>query len=173
MKTDFEQVKFRNSKYPGTAFEVLPLEEVLHRNDMDHNHLALHRIEFYVMILITEGSGEHTIDFRQYPYRKGTILTIRKDQLHSFHLSEAKGHMLMFTEEFVLSFLDETGARKVREVFNELLLPQASELMPELYSECMVLLGQIANEFNHHADEHSTGIVRNLLQVLITKIHRS
>gem|GEM_PF-3856712 len=35
------------------------------------------------------------------------MLTIRKNQVHRFHEGAAKGFMILFTEEHVLSFLDQ------------------------------------------------------------------
>ncbi|MEM9833211.1 MAG: helix-turn-helix transcriptional regulator [Bacteroidota bacterium] len=166
-------VKFDRSKHPGVEFEILPLEDILHRKDLDHNQLNPHQISFYLLILITSGNGRHTIDFKEYAYHEGTILTIRKDQTHSFHPSSAIGHVLLFTEEFVLSFMEHASAQKIKEVFNELLFQQTTDLSPTELKEIIIIIAQITDEFNRYADIHRSSIIRNLLQVLISKIHRT
>ncbi|MEL7146203.1 MAG: helix-turn-helix transcriptional regulator [Bacteroidota bacterium] len=173
MISDLKNVRFDHSKHPGKAFEIVPLESVIHRADLDHDHLSPHLIRFYLMILVVEGSGKHTIDFVEHTYKKGTILTVRKDQIHSFHLSDARGYLLLFTDEFVLSFLENSSVQKVKALFNELLFPQVSLLTSQHYEECLMILDEISNEFYQYADDHSNGIVRSLLQVLANKVYRS
>lgn len=173
MKSDLRNVRFDHSKHPGTAFEIVSLESIIHREDLDHDHLSPHLIRFYLMIFVLEGSGKHTIDFVDHAYEKGTVLTVRKDQIHSFHISDAKGYLLVFTDEFVLSFLENSSVQKVKELFNELLFPQSSLLTAQQYQECVMILDEISKEFYQYADDHSSGIVRSLLQVLANKIYRS
>lgn len=153
-------------------FEILTLEEILHRKGLDHSQHHAHQISFYLLILATKGEGTHTIDFEGYTYEAGTVLTIRKDQVHSFHPSNAKGHVLLFTEEFMVSYMEQTSAQKIQEVFNELLFEQRTNLSPEELKEAMLILNQITREFSQHADVHSSGIIRNLLQVFVSKLHR-
>ncbi|MEL7005218.1 MAG: helix-turn-helix transcriptional regulator [Bacteroidota bacterium] len=167
-----QQVNFDRGKHPGMEFEILTLENILYRKDMDHNQLNTHQISFYVLMVITDGHGRHTIDFEDYPYKKGSVLTIRKDQIHSFHAGKANGYVLLFTEEFVLSYMEQTGSQKIKEVFNELLFRQATDLSAQDYEEMSVVLEQIDSEFNQYADVHSSSIIRNLLQVLVSKLHR-
>ena len=166
-------VKFDRSRHPGVEFEILPLENILHRKDLDHNQLNPHQISFYLLILITSGNGKHTIDFKEHAYHAGTILTIRKDQIHSFHPSSATGHVLLFTEEFVLSFMEHTSAKKIKEVFNELLFQQTTDLPSTELEEVIIIIKQLTDEFNRYADVYSSSIVRNLLQVLVSKVHRT
>lgn len=172
MKDNYSNIKFDRSKKPAIDFDIVPLEEIFEREDLDHDLRNLHRVHFYVLIFITSGIGKHTIDFKEYEYTKGSILTIRKDQIHSFHSSNAKGVILLFTEEFVLSYLEKTGANIISELFNELLFGQHTRLAKHEQEEIRTLVMQIQNEFKNSIDDHTPGIVRNLLQVLIRKIHR-
>jgi len=172
MGSEVHKVHFDHKKHPGNEFEVLSLEEILYRKDLDHSPHHSHQINFYLLILIIEGEGKHTIDFKDYIYEKGTVLTIRKDQIHRFHPSSAKGHVLIFTEEFMVSYIEQTSARKIQEVFNELLFAQRTHLSNKELQEALVILDQITNEFRRTEDLHRSGIIRNLLQVLISKLHR-
>jgi len=90
-------IAFNNSQNPLAGFDIIQIEKLFRRDDMGHSPFDLHLVSFYIILLIEAGKGAHTIDFTEYPYASGTILTIRKDQLHKFHLyKEVKGTALLF-----------------------------------------------------------------------------
>ena len=172
MKNNIKYIKFDRRKHPGVEFDLAPLEFLLNRKDLDHSPFHQHRVEFYILILITAGKGVHTIDFTDFEYRRGTVLAIRKDQVHQFHPSDATGFMLLFTEEFVLSYLEKSGAEKIMEFFNELIHSQKTDLQATEFNEFMILVNEIVTEFHRAHDEYTPGIIRNLLQVIVSKLHR-
>lgn len=172
MQQDITHIDFDRNKHPGIDFEIMPINAVLEQDYGDHSPLRPHRLNFYLLLIITGGEGLHTIDFLDYPCHRGTVLTIRKDQVHQFQKTMLEGYMLLFTEEFVLSYLEQTGAHKIRELFNELLFSQQTVLEGEAFAQMLALVSEIATEFGTARDEHSPGIIRNLLQVLVSRLHR-
>lgn len=167
-----QTIRFDRRKRPEFDFDIVPLEYVFKLENLDHDPRRPHKVQFYVLLLITAGTGKHTIDFIEYNYTKGAVLTIRKDQVHHFHDSEAKGFLLLFTEEYVLSYQEQRSADKIPELFNELLFNQHTQLDELTLKKLLVIVRQILEEFHQPADGHTSGIIRNLLQVLISKIHR-
>lgn len=165
-------ISFDRKKNPGLEFDIIPLEKILDQNKHNHDPLNSHRVNFYVVLFITSGNGKHTIDFLEYEYGKGSILTVRKDQIHKFHPCTSEGFILLFTEEFVLSYLEKPSARKISELFNELLFKQITKLTVKELDELLLLIDQMNNEFNGPIDEHTSSIVRNYLQVFVSKVHR-
>ena len=85
MTTDPIHIKFQNRQNPQAEFDLIRLEDLRERKDLGHSPYQSHVVEFYIILLIEAGTGFHTIDFTQYPYQKGTLITIRKDQIHQFH----------------------------------------------------------------------------------------
>ena len=83
-----KNIEFHNQQQPDSHFDIIKLEELL-RRDLDHDLTLIHKVNFYLIFLITEGEGEHVIDFNHYSYKKGTLLTIRKDQVHKFFKSNS------------------------------------------------------------------------------------
>ncbi|MFC5269571.1 helix-turn-helix domain-containing protein [Adhaeribacter terreus] len=80
-----------------------------------------HKHDFYIVILITKGSGTHTIDFKKYEVRPNTIFFMKPGQVHSWEISEdADGMVVFFTSEF---YLKEFPYRKLYDFpfFNALL----------------------------------------------------
>lgn len=173
MQERFTNISFDRKKRPELDFDIVPLESLLHRSDLDHDPTLLHRVQFYILLLVTSGTGKHTIDFEEYEYTRGSVLTIRKNQIHHFQNGDAKGFLLLFTEEYVLSYLEQTSAKKIPELFNELLFDQHTRLNDPEFTAILTLVDQIRQEFNQDADDHTSGIIRNFLQVLVGKIHRT
>lgn len=60
-----------------------------------------HKHSFYILILVTKGSGTHTIDFKTYDVKPDTAFFILPGQVHSWNLSDdADGYIVFFTAEF-------------------------------------------------------------------------
>lgn len=173
MKEKIKQIKFDNKTNPRSYFEVLSFEDLLKRK-LDHDIFKNHIVNFYIILFFTKGEGYHTIDFTDYKYRKGTILLIRKDQIHRFFRStNVGGHLLLFTEDFIVSHLNRLEALKSLQLFNELLSFPKIELEGNKgeFSNFRTLVHQIEAE-SHFKDEYSTGITRSALHMIITKLYR-
>ncbi len=167
-----KNIRFSRAKSPGMDFEIFPLEVMMARKDLDHDPTRLHRVQFYVMLIITSGRGSHTVDFVKYDYARGSVITVRKDQLHCFEYSKAMGYIILFTEEYLLSYLDRTGSDKIASFFNELLFEQHTQLNEESLEDILHLIGSMGKEYNGIIDEHSARIIRNYLQILISNVYR-
>ena len=168
-----KQIKFRNKQNPNATFDLIRLEEIFQRKNLDHSPTNLHRVEFYIIILIEKGQGFHTIDFTDFKCSKGTLLTIRKDQIHKFFKSDSlKGVLLLFTDEFLVSYLEELEAQKTMLLFNELLGVPKLQLNDAAFKNIYQSIKRIENEYFKINDNHSLGIIRSELHILITKLFR-
>ncbi len=173
MTDEFANIPFNYDKNPGIDFDILLLEELTHFVSPTFNPWKHHRVEFYVLVLVTEGKGKHAIDFQEFNIRPGSVMTIRKDQFHQYFPQDTKGFNLLFTEDFVVSHLDEASSRQVSELFNELFFHQHTRLEPSLLNELVAHIHEMQHEFAEPRDAYSSGIIRNLLQVVISKLHRA
>lgn len=168
-----KQVQFRNQQNPKAKFDILRLEDIIRRKDADHSPLDYHLVQFYALFLIEEGNGLHTIDFTDYKYRKGTVLTVRKDQIHKFQFnSSLKGVALIFTDEFLVSYLDELEALKSLQLFNELLSRPVIQLEAFELTEILNIAKRLQHEYFHVNDLYSQEIIRSELHILTTKLFR-
>lgn len=166
-------IKFQNRQNPNAEFDVVQLEELFDRKDIDHSPYQLHLVEFYMILLIESGRGVHTIDFIDYEYEKGTLLTIRKDQIHKFHeTSSVKGTLLLFTDDFLVSYLEKLEALKSLQLFNEVLDAPKVQLSEMEQKEVTGLMERIKNEYFMVNDDYSLGIIRSELHILIAKLFR-
>lgn len=165
-------IKFRQKEGASPSFELMRLEEVYRREDLDHDPQDLHRVEFFILLFIESGRGQHVIDFERFNLQPGALLTIRKDQVHRFVSGEAEGYMLLFTEEFVVSYFDQTEVLKTLQIFNELMGSPLVQLQQEEILEVRHLVQEMSKEFFRHQDQYSSTIIRSLLHILFNKIYR-
>lgn len=166
-------IPFKNQQNPQAEFDVINLSEIFNRTDLNHSPFELHLVEFYLIILIEEGSGKHTIDFTEYDYQAGTLLTIRKDQIQKFHRSKsAKGTLLLFTDAFLVSYLEKLEALKSLQLFNEVLGAPIIQLSKKELTAIADLIQRIQAEYFEINDTYSLGVIRSELHILITKLFR-
>ncbi len=62
-----------------------------------------HGHDFYLMLLITKGSGKHIIDFHEYKIEPGAMFILSPGQVHQWFLSpDTDGYVLFFTKRYFL-----------------------------------------------------------------------
>jgi AraC-like DNA-binding protein len=166
-------IKFQNRQNPNAEFDIINIEDLLNRDHHDHSPFHLHRVDFYMIMLIEKGEGIHTIDFTELKFKKGSILTIRKDQIHKFHENDSvKGKLLLFTDEFLVSYLEELEALKSLQLFNEIIGVPKLHLSKKQLKSVVKLVKRIEKEYFKVSDEYSLGIIRSELHVLLAKLYR-
>ena len=82
-----QQVTFKQKKVDHLYFDLVDLNDVIELKPVDHNQFDHHKVSFYVIFLITQGNGTHSINYQDYSYQKGSIFTLRKNNIHKFHKS--------------------------------------------------------------------------------------
>ncbi|MEM9920241.1 MAG: helix-turn-helix transcriptional regulator [Bacteroidota bacterium] len=170
---DHKHIKFQNRQNPDATFDLMRLEKLFTLKFPDHSPFQLHVVEFYIILLIEGGQGFHTIDFTDHAYQKGSLLTIRKDQIHKFHKGESvKGIALLFTDDFLVSYLEQLEALKSLQLFNELLGVPKIQLSQDELKEISSLVERIKTEYYETNDDYSLGIIRSELHILIAKLYR-
>ena len=172
MKNQLPEVKFNNQNNPKSYFDIVKIEELL-RRDLDHDIGKNHLVKFYIIFFVYEGQGYHAIDFTDYNYQEGTVLLVRKNQVHKFFRSpNVKGYLLIFTEEFIIGHLNKMEALKSIQLFNDSLsFPKIEFNDKEEFSDFTVLIKHMESEY-HAKDDFSIGITRSVLHIVITKLFR-
>ncbi len=166
-----QQVSF-NNKREGSLFDILSIQDLFNLKDIEHSPLDFHQVNFYILLFFTKGQGIHTIDFTDYTYHKGTILSIRKDQIHKFFKANSNGYLLLFTDDFLVSFFEKKEALKSMQLFNELITSPKIQLNDEDFREFEIIVNEINKEYFVVNDEQTMGLIRSLLNILINKIFR-
>ncbi|WP_282179874.1 AraC family transcriptional regulator [Maribacter stanieri] len=102
-------------------FECLILTELFARipEMANHDPTLSHRIHFFALLIVTKGTGKHTIDLKEYSLKKGTVLKIAKGQIHAFQKNaDYEGFLLIFTEDFVLNHFSKSSIAIISHLYN-------------------------------------------------------
>jgi AraC-like DNA-binding protein len=152
---------------PVSGFEVTDLA-TLHGRMADGSLERVHRVDFHTVTLITEGSGEHAVDFVTYPCRPGTLLWIRPGQVQRFgRPGIMNGTHLLFTPAFPPDLASTD--RLVREWYG----PVCWQLgTGRDYATVSALLGQVRAEITRPDGAVSREILQLLLATTLLHIDR-
>ncbi|HTF04189.1 MAG TPA: helix-turn-helix domain-containing protein [Bacteroidia bacterium] len=77
-------------------FDVITLGEKENYSDV-----LPHRHNFYELMVFTEGSGKHEIDFNEYDIEKNSVHFVSPTQVHKLKSANARGYVICFREEFL------------------------------------------------------------------------
>ncbi|MBB6459690.1 helix-turn-helix domain-containing protein [Flammeovirga kamogawensis] len=159
-------IEFDQKKTIASDFDIISLESIL-RDSEPHK---IHRINFYAILVITDGEGIHTIDFKNYAYSKGEILTLKKGQVHQFHKSNAKGYILLLTEEYMANLFNNDSSVNSSELLNENLFMQHNLLGITEFDSFIQLVQQLKVELETTISQETNKIILHFLQILFLKI---
>ncbi|MBC5992599.1 helix-turn-helix domain-containing protein [Pontibacter cellulosilyticus] len=130
-----------------------------------------HKHDFYIILIVTHGIGTHTIDFKEYEVKPGTIFFMIPGQVHSWQLSDdADGYIIFFTQEFYAKAYPD---RKLYSFpfFNTMLHRPVLNISPEDDALLMPVLQKIALE--HKASGFMKEVMLSrLLDVLLIELTR-
>ena len=171
MKQNIQLINYDNRRN-ASQFDLLYLEYLLQLDEIRESLINYQKNNFYTILICTSGVGKHTIDFVDYSYQKGTILTIRKDQIHRYHYSDSTGFLFVFTEDFFIQFFEKSEATKCLQLFNELITAPLTELDSEQYELFVPLISEIEQEYYSLQDEYALPIVSSLLHIFLNKLLR-
>ncbi len=110
-------------------------------NDKPLMHL-LHRHDFYFILMLSKGSGQHQIDFVSYPVKNYSVFFIKPGQIHELKLDAGyEGYIINFEPE-AFSNIDRQKIQLLNRVsnhnhyqFNDQQFPQLNHLAEEILSE--------------------------------------
>jgi AraC-like DNA-binding protein len=99
-ETTIPEYKFAN-KRTELGLEIISFDRIkAHSEEIGYKP---HRVEFYQILVFTEGDGIHEVDFQKIPYTRNTIIPIGKGQIQRFNPNpELKGYAILFMPEFIV-----------------------------------------------------------------------
>lgn len=131
-----------------------------------------HKHDFYIVLLITGGTGSHTIDFKKYNVNPNTVFFLSPNQVHFWRLSaDAKGYIVFFSREFYLSGFPQKKMFTFP-FFNILLHKPVVLLSQQEGSVACALFEQLEKEYTHQQWKYKD-MIRNYLDILLTHFTRT
>lgn len=158
----------RHGSRPEKHFEIQRIESLYKSFKSSHSP---HRHDFYNILVFTEGSGIHVIDFVEYSVEPCSIFFLTPGQVHALNISEdARGFSLFFDPEF---YLIDRPSNSLRE------LPffHSAQNEPKLKVNCEEeryiknTLQEMMRE-QQGRDDNRLAVIRNYLELLTLKLSR-
>lgn len=163
-------IPFQSSE-EASGIEFLNLSELFTRfeHSPNHNPKQSHRITFFAILIVTEGSGSHQIDLKTYSLEKGTVLKIAKGQVHAFQDDPSyDGYLVVFTEDFVLKYFSKSSIDFISHLYNY----HISEPLVENSSYNDTFLEQSIRELSCENTYAQKNIVAKLLELYLLRLER-
>lgn len=147
-----------------------PFAEYLHIHPNLHR---AHRHSFYHIVLFTEGKGNHTIDFEQFPVQQGQIYFMAPGQVHSWNFKgEVDGYIINFSSELFTNFKQESNYLEQFSFFNGIAKDSVFKLKGKTYEEVKRLFEQVISERQANG-AYAADLIRSLLVALFIHVSRA
>lgn len=95
-----QKIHLRSIKEPDLSgnFGISNVNDLLAENDMVEK---IHRHDFFFVLAVEKGTGEHQIDFTNYPVSDYSVFLVRPGQIHQLLLKRgSKGYLMGFDPGF-------------------------------------------------------------------------
>ncbi|MDQ4141862.1 MAG: AraC family transcriptional regulator [Bacteroidota bacterium] len=139
----------------------------------EHNFIQKpHKHDFFILLLITQGTGTHTIDFKTYPVTPQTVFFLSPGQVHAWQLSaDSAGYILFFNLDFYRLQPDQPEVYRYP-FFNILLNRPLVNLPNEHLLPITSIIENMELEYLQ-PDYRWQEVVRNYLTILLIRLHRA
>ncbi|MDN5287835.1 MAG: helix-turn-helix protein [Mucilaginibacter sp.] len=136
--------------------------------DTHKNLFATHRHSFYHLVLFTDGTGTHTIDFENFEVKPGQIYFMIPGQVHSWSFEDfTDGYIINFSASFIQSFILQHGYLDSFSFFSGNLADAVINLPLETYAAIRPLFETILAEAARPTAQTGDMIRLLMLQIFI------
>jgi AraC-like DNA-binding protein len=137
-------------------FSIRNISESMAGNDLIQD---THRHDFYFILALLKGKGDHTIDFIPYKIKNHTIFFMRPGQVHQLNLKAGStGYLIQFKKDFYLTN-DKDSRLLLRKASSKNIQQPDVKTFSKLYS----ILTEIFGESNTKDEKYSEVIKASLI----------
>lgn len=143
-------------------------DDLTHYLDTHKDLKFPHKHDFYHLVYFTSGTGNHSIDFVQFPVEAGQVYFMIPGQVHTWNFeSKPAGFIINFSEQYINSLV--THARYLHQFsfFSGIAGEQVIKLPDERRSQAEEILTTIVREGNGNLDMRDDFIKTALIQLFI------
>lgn len=158
-----KRLEYNNKLKKHSDFEIIDLHHFLETRSKEHLQKDF-RLDFWMLLYITEGSNKHNIDFIEYPYSRGDIILVHKNQVTHFSISNnVQGYLLLFNDNF---FLDKNGVNgaPILEFFDKHYQSPIFNVNIEKMSTNRNLIELVYREYMQDNNIKNETLIRSLVQ---------
>ena len=175
MKQDIPNIPFKKEQFLG--IEVMSFQELLEKLKETENHdpYSVHRIKFYLILVISKNSYTHFVDFKSYDLKEGSVLFLAYNQVHHFTkaLLDSDGYCILFSSDYVDKYYFLSDNIKLNRLFNYHIESPVIH-QTEIGGESLISLASDAyKEYKLPQDAFKSEILGSLLHILLLKAERT
>jgi AraC-like DNA-binding protein/quercetin dioxygenase-like cupin family protein len=166
-KIPVRQLSFPLQEISATErFKIRSVESILGKNDLVHD---LHRHDFFFILALKKGKGNHEIDFNAYKVLDHSIFFIRPGQVHQLELKAGcTGYLVEFNKEFY----------HPKDKLSNLRLIKASnknycELEIDRFNKLQAILSSMLDEYTDREEGYQDAIKSSLAIFFIEFVRQS
>lgn len=175
MKKELPAIRF--DKESNLNIEVMNFEQLFSKLIQINRHdpFAPHKIEFYLILLVTQNSYSHFVDFKSYKVGVGSSLFVTKNQVHHFNkeLQHAEGFGIVFNHLFVDAHYLLHDNLRLNRLFNYHIESPVIHRQDTREERLGELIQNLYKEYNSPDDFAKSEILASLLRVLLLKAERA
>lgn len=175
MQKEIPRINFDKNKSLG--IEVMDISELLDNlnKSKDHDPFSAHRIEFFLILIITQNSYTHYVDFNSYKLIEGSALFVAKNQVHHFteEIHSCNGFCIIFRSLLKIKDYSISDRLKLDRLFNyHLESPLIHQ--KEMGKNSFIGIGErLHYEYHFQNNFAKTEILNAMLQVLLLEAERA
>lgn len=146
------------------SFVIRDVSDLLSAKDMVQE---LHRHDFFLVLAVKKGKGEHIIDFIPYTINDHSIFFMRPGQVHQLILKkESTGYLMQFNAGFYLP-REERTKQVFRKVSNKSYCP----IKARRFDKLQIILKDIFDEYTNK-QENYIDVIKAELEIFFIELAR-
>ena len=175
MQKEIPKIPFH--KKENIQIEVMNFPELLYKlnNSTSHSPFDVHKIEFFLILVITKKSYSHYVDFKSYELTEGSTLFVAKNQVHHFtnQLEKSEGFAIVFSSLFIDKHHFLGDSYKFNRLFNYHIEPPIIHQNEMGQDSFVDIAHKLHIEYNFPNSFAKSEILSTLLHVLLLKAERA
>lgn len=153
-------IKGQSEPQLSSSYSIRDITPLLVENDMVQE---LHRHDFFYILIIKKGSGQHEIDFTNYNINNHTIFIMRPGQVHYLNLkAKSTGYLIQFKTDFLYSHNSASQNH-----LTKLIQYNLYKIEPQGFNKIEGILLEALNEYTDKAKGYQEVLKANLSIFLI------
>lgn len=145
-------------------FKIRRIEDVVGETDLVHH---LHRHDFFFILAVQKGTGQHEIDFTTYQVQDHSVFILRPGQVHQLALKVGcTGFLLEFNTEFY-SPKEKVASQRLRKASNK----NYCELELNRFGKLYAVLTSMFHEFTNK-EEGYQDVIKACLDIFFIEFVR-
>ncbi len=152
-------------------FEIFVYSPLTVMTPVLESNFSPHRHNFYELLYLTGGKGEHIIDFKSYALTPPVLYFISPAQVHFWDLSEKlEGYVFLFKEDFLVSSLIDGGSKEIS-FFQDMLDTPSFSLNPTHQGILTPVIQAMTEEYNRKEGAQQS-VLQAFFHIFLVAIQR-